>query len=138
MLFQFCGQIENQIDTDQDDCWQKDELVATTFSSSLEMKGRSDLGLKLFRTDESRPGFFKMGVTAANFNDSGTDLEETEQFIKWAIGDAITARQFLRIEEDAWSNWEVDELAWVIETLTEDRLVRVKLDRTCSMKMLHK
>jgi hypothetical protein len=42
------------------------------------MKGRLDIGMKLFITEESSPGFFKIGVTAAIFNDSGTDPEEIE------------------------------------------------------------
>lgn len=53
-----------------------------SFSNSLEMNGRLDIGLKLFVTEESNPGFFKIGVTTAVFNDSGTDLEEIEQLIK--------------------------------------------------------
>jgi len=46
------------------------------------MKGRLNIGLKLFLTEESSPGFFKTEVTAAIFNDSRTDPEETEQLIK--------------------------------------------------------
>lgn len=52
------------------------------FSSSLETKKRLDIGLKLFRKDESSPGFFKMAVAAAIFNDSGTYPEEIEQLVK--------------------------------------------------------
>lgn len=55
---------------------------AMSFSSSLEMNRRLDIGLKLFITEESSPGFFKIGMTTAVFNDSGTDLEEIEQLIK--------------------------------------------------------
>ncbi len=37
------------------------------FSSCLVMKNKLSIGLKLFRTDESSPGFFKMLGTAAIF-----------------------------------------------------------------------
>lgn len=41
-----------------------------------------DIGLKVFIAEESSPDFFKTGVTAAVFNDRGTDPEETEQLIR--------------------------------------------------------
>ncbi len=45
--------------------------VNSTFSKIFEMKGRLEIGLKWPRSDTSRFGFFKRGVTEACFRQSG-------------------------------------------------------------------
>ena len=42
------------------------------FSSILEMKGNFEMGLKLFKTAGSRPGFFRSGWTLAVLHRSRT------------------------------------------------------------------
>ncbi len=57
----------NELESRKECSW-----VNTTFSKIFEIKGRLEIGLKLPKSDTSRFGFFKRGVTEACFRQSGT------------------------------------------------------------------
>jgi len=47
-------------------------------SRIFDSKGRLEMGLKLSRLSESRPGFFRRGVMDASFSGDGTDPDMKE------------------------------------------------------------
>lgn len=60
----------------------------------------------------SRPGFLRMGVTAANLRDWGTDPEVREELMMMAISGEIVGRQDLTREDGMGSRTEVEYSSW--------------------------
>ena len=70
---------------------------ATTFSRTLEMKLRFEIGRKLLRSSVDRDGFLRRGWTSACLNDDGNIPSERERLTRSVmIGPSSLKQSFRR------------------------------------------
>ena len=72
--------------------------------------GRLEMGRRLLKLLGSEPGFFRIGVTAADLRDEGTEPEVREKWMMAVIRGSREGREAITREDGRGSSWQVDGL----------------------------
>lgn len=62
----------------------------------------------------SKPGFFSIGVTAADLRDDGTEPEVREEWMMAVIRGSREGREAITREDGRGSSWQVDGLEFLM------------------------
>lgn len=68
------------------------------------------MGRRLLRLLGSEPGFFNIGVTAADLRDDGTEPDVREEWMMAVIRGSREGREAITREDGRGSSWQVDGL----------------------------